>query len=100
CRRKGAARRALLLPASRREGRFGSAELARRETRLPGLHKACRGFAGEAAEHGAGHEPRAAGVIVVVEPADDLASGEEAGDRPPGHILHLAAIRDLEAAER
>ena len=40
-----------------------------------------RAAAGDAAERRAGHQPGAAGVVVVVEPADDLAGGEEAGDR-------------------
>jgi len=41
----------------------------------------CRIPPGDAAEDGAGHEARAAGVVVVVEAADDLAGGGEAGDR-------------------
>ena len=43
-----------------------------------------RTSAGDAAEDGAGHQAGAAGVVVVVEPADDLAGGEEAGDRRAG----------------
>ena len=35
----------------------------------------------DAAEDGAGHEAGAAGVVVVVEAADDFAGGVKAGDR-------------------
>ena len=40
-----------------------------------------RAAAGEAAEDGAGHQARAAGVIVEEEPARDFAGGVEAEDR-------------------
>ena len=63
---------------------------------------ACQGrgvAADETAEDGAGHEAGAAGVVVVVEAADDLAGGVEAGDRPAGRVLDLGAGGDLEPAE-
>lgn len=56
--------------------------------------------AGEAAEDGAGHQPGAARVIVVVEPADDFAGGPEARDRAARLVLDLGAFGDLEPARR
>src|SRR5689334_20413703 len=44
---------------------------------------------GDAAEYGAGHQPGAAGVIMVIEAADDFAGREQARDDPSGHVLDL-----------
>ena len=60
----------------------------------------CRVPSGDAAEDGAGHQARAAGVIVIEESTDDLARCIEAGDRMAGHILDRSIVGDLEAAER
>src|SRR5271165_4284730 len=54
---------------------------------------------GDAAEDGAGHQARAAGVVVEEEAAGDLAGGVEAGDRVARGVLDLGVAGDLEAAE-
>src|SRR5580700_2969984 len=54
---------------------------------------------GEAAEDGAGHQARAAGVVVEEEAADDFAGGIEAGNRAAGRVFDLGVAGDLEAAE-
>src|SRR6202022_3590515 len=56
--------------------------------------------AGAAAEHGTGHQPRAAGVVVVEEPADELAARVEAGDRVLLAVDPLRLGTDPEPAER
>ena len=71
--------RALGVPLLYKGDDFAQTDIA---VALPlALHISRRAAPGDAAEHGAGHQPGAAGVVVVVEPADDLAGGEEAGDR-------------------
>src|SRR5947209_6644049 len=55
---------------------------------------------GDAPEHDAGNEASAATVVVIVEPADDLAGRIQAADRGPGGVLHLGARRHAQAAER
>src|SRR5215472_18496648 len=56
-------------------------------------------FAGKTAEDRAGHQPGAAGVVMIKEPADDFASSKETGDLPAGSVLDLRLVRDLESAE-
>jgi hypothetical protein len=55
---------------------------------------------GDAPEHDAGNQAGAAAVVVIVEPADDLAGGIEPADRRPCGVLHLGAGRDAQAAKR
>ena len=45
------------------------------------------------AEHRAGHQARAAGVVVIEQPADQLAGGEQAGDGVAVGALDLALGR-------
>src|SRR5262245_30497843 len=54
---------------------------------------------GDAAEDGAGHQARAAGVVVEIKPAGDFAGGVEAGDGLARTVLDLGVGGDLEAAE-
>ena len=84
---RGLARRPQLAAGRRPRHPFLPVRLARRAP------------AGDAAEDGAGHQAGAAGVVVVEEPADDLAGGVEAGDRVAGRVLDLGVVGDLEAAE-
>jgi len=55
-------------------------------------HICRRAPAGDAAEDSAGHQARAASVVVVVEPSDDLAGREEAGNGRAGGVLHLGVV--------
>src|SRR5262245_57055657 len=72
--------------------------LAGRSAR-PG-HVRRRLLPGEPAEHGPGHEPRPAGVVLVEETPHQFAGRVEAGNRPVLGVQHLRARRDAEAAER
>src|SRR2546426_277768 len=56
--------------------------------------------AGAAADRGARHEAGAAGVVVVEEPAHQLAGGVESADRPAFAVQHAALGGDVQAAER
>src|SRR5256885_12382104 len=67
---------------------------------LSGLRSARGGAAGDAAEHGARHEAGAAGVVVVEEPAHQLAGRVESADRPGFAVQHAALGGDVQAAER
>src|SRR5262252_10601241 len=59
-----------------------------------------RAVAGDAAEHGAGHQPGAARVVEVEDAADQLARRVEAGDRVHVAVDHLAGVGvDAHAAE-
>src|SRR5688500_5932901 len=56
--------------------------------------------AGESPEHRARHQPRAAGVVDVKEPAHHLAARIEPRDRLPPRADDLRTLVDLHAAER
>src|SRR5688500_18004919 len=56
--------------------------------------------AGEASEDRAGHQSRSAGIVVVEQPADELARRVQAGDRVLLEIEHLPGGRDPQATER
>ena len=58
-----------------------------------------RPIAGQLAQHGAGHQARAAGVVVIEQPADQLAGREQAGDGAAVGALDLALVGDLQPAE-
>src|SRR5688572_24533057 len=59
-----------------------------------------RAGAGDAPEHRAGNEPRAARVVEVEEPADHLAGAVEARYGPEVHVHHLPGLAvDPQAAE-
>jgi hypothetical protein len=51
------------------------------------------------AEHRPGHQAGAAGVVEIEEPADQLARGEQAGDRRAVGADHRRSVVDLQAAE-
>ena len=55
--------------------------------------------AGYVAEHGPGHETRAAGIVVVKQAAHHLAAGEQAGNRLPGAMQYAPFRVDAHAAE-
>src|SRR5215471_20728118 len=74
--------RAVLGPQNREIEKIRGYFPVEREFRDPSAPRAGRRVAaGDAAEDGARHQARAARVVVVVEAADDLARGVEAGDR-------------------
>src|SRR6516165_7640212 len=50
-------------------------------------------------EDGAGHQPGAARIVEVEQPADQLARGKKPGDRQILDIEHMARRIDLHAAE-
>src|SRR5690606_28161755 len=86
------------LPANAAEGppragaRYRRALLLRSES--PGVP------AGELAEYGPGREPGAARIVVIEDPAHELAGGIESLDAVARLVLDLSALRiDLEAAE-
>src|SRR5262245_257787 len=56
-------------------------------------------IAGELAQHGAGDQPGAAGIVVIEQPAHQLASSEQAGNGAAVSALDLTLVGDLEPAE-
>ena len=66
----------------------------------PGLYVSPPPRAGAAAVDGAGGQPAAARIVVEEQPADELAGGEQAGQRPPGGVEHAGVLVDAHAAER
>src|SRR5262245_57537362 len=60
---------------------------------------AARPVARELAQHCAGYQTGAAGIVVIEQPADQLAGCEQAGDGAAVGALDLAVGRDLQAAE-
>src|SRR5262249_19793750 len=66
-----------------------------------GIARSRRAVAGNAAEHGAGHQAGAARIVEIEDAADQLAGGVEAGDRVHVAVDHLAGVGiDAHAAER
>src|SRR4051812_6568347 len=60
-----------------------------------------RGFAPrDAAEHRAGHEARASGIVEIEETADELPRGVETANRPIGHVEDVRGRVDLQSTER